>query len=82
MLGMVLGDESVDQPYLSVWPPLSMIKVALMGDAADGDGPTNDGGGGLLGFRDADNVRFRFFSEGMEGTCDGTGGGWGGSMML
>jgi hypothetical protein len=27
-------------------------------------------------------VRFSFFSGGIEGTCDGTGGGWGGSMIL
>lgn len=72
MLGMVLGDESLDHPYLSVWPPLSMTRVALTGDATDD---------GLI---DAftDDVCFRFFSGGIEGTCDGTGGGWGGSMIL
>jgi hypothetical protein len=49
-----------------------MTRVALTGDATDD---------GLI---DAftDDVRFRFFSGGIEGTCDGTGGGWGGSMIL
>lgn len=77
MLGIRFGDEEVAQPYLSVWPPLSIMRVDV------GAVALRDAGVSVFGFRFT--VRFRFFSGLLAGeeetsTGFGTSGGFGGSM--